>query len=160
MGIYELLRRRCKFIIAIDAEADSKLHFRSLNTLIRYAKIDFNINIDINLGDFQKNKHDQCKAHFALGKIDYGNDLTGYLLYLKSSLTGNERDYIQDYHKSHPSFPHESTADQFFTEQQFEAYRALGSHIAEDLFRKELDNHGSELPIHDFFKNLNTHLFI
>ena len=27
-------------------------------------------------------------------------------------------------------FPHESTGDQFFSEEQFEVYRALGFHIA------------------------------
>jgi hypothetical protein len=34
-----------------------------------------------------------------------------------------------------PDFPHQSTADQFFDEAQFEAYRCLGEHIGEDIFR-------------------------
>jgi hypothetical protein len=33
-----------------------------------------------------------------------------------------------------PDFPHHSTADQFFTETQFEAYRALGEHVGDKLF--------------------------
>src|SRR5262249_41418926 len=37
LGIYELLRRRCRIIIAVDAEADSELAFGSFNTLVRYA---------------------------------------------------------------------------------------------------------------------------
>jgi len=73
-----------------------------------------------------------------LGTIDYGDDQRGYLLYLKSSLTGNERDYILDYRRARPSFPHESTADQFFSEAQFEAYRALGEHVGDDLMQPEL----------------------
>ena len=36
------------------------------------------------------------------------------------------------YRHRNPTFPHQSTADQFFGEDQFEAYRALGQHIAED----------------------------
>ena len=63
---------------------------------------------------------------------------TGYLLYIKSSLTGNEPDYVRDYRQRNPTFPHETTADQFFSEAQFEAYRALGEHIGDDLFQPEL----------------------
>lgn len=138
LGIYELLRRKCKFIIAIDAEADPNMTFSSLMNVIRYAQIDFGINIQIDLGDLTRNEAGFTKAHFALGKINYDDSHTGYLLYIKSSLTGNERDYIFDYHKNNPSFPHETTADQFFSEAQFEAYRALGEHIGNDLFHDEL----------------------
>ena len=33
-----------------------------------------------------------------------------------------------------PEFPHERTGKQFFNEEQFEVYRALGFHIAEGVF--------------------------
>jgi hypothetical protein len=39
LGLYELLRRRCKLIIAIDGEADPDMSFGSLITLERYARI-------------------------------------------------------------------------------------------------------------------------
>jgi hypothetical protein len=67
--------------------------------------------------------------HVAIGKIDYGNGQLGYLLYVKSSLSGDENDYIRDYARRYSSFPHESTGDQFFSEEQFEVYRALGFHM-------------------------------
>ena len=56
---------------------------------------------------------------------------TGWLVYLRSSLTGDEDEFIRGYKARHDAFPHESTADQFFTEEQFEAYRRLGEHIAD-----------------------------
>jgi hypothetical protein len=31
---------------------------------------------------------------------------------------------------AHPDFPHESTANQWFTESEFESYRQLGLYIA------------------------------
>jgi hypothetical protein len=68
--------------------------------------------------------------HVAIGTIDYGGGETGYLLYIKSSLTGDENDYIRDYARRYDRFPHESTGDQFFSEEQFEVYRALGFHMA------------------------------
>ena len=49
-------------------------------------------------------------------------------------MTGDEPEYVRDYRAKHPSFPHESTADQFFDETQFEAYRALGYCIGDELF--------------------------
>jgi hypothetical protein len=40
---------------------------------------------------------------------------------------------IYSYARSSKDFPHESTADQWFSESQFESYRALGAHILEQL---------------------------
>jgi hypothetical protein len=65
-----------------------------------------------------------------LGTIHYSADDTGYLLYIKSSVIGDENEYIREYRSRQMAFPHEPTADQFFDETQFEAYRALGHHMA------------------------------
>ena len=37
---------------------------------------------------------------------------------------------MTSYKANYPRFPHETTADQLFSEEQFEVYRALGEHIA------------------------------
>lgn len=145
LGVYELLRRRCKLIIAVDAEADATLTFGSFVKLERYARIDLGIRIempwqairDISLASMgQEGKEDLGSSgdgvsegpHLAIGTIDYGGGETGHLLYVKASLTGDENDYIRDYARRHPKFPHETTGDQFFSEEQFEVYRALGFH--------------------------------
>ena len=147
LGIYELLRRRCRVIIAVDAEADPQMAFGSFNTLERYALIDMGIRIDLpwqkiadeslatskaidDKGDTPKDKGPHC----AIGEITYPNDRKGILVYIKASLTGDENDYIFDYKKRYSDFPHETTLDQWFTEEQFEAYRALGFHAAYGLF--------------------------
>jgi len=116
LGIYELLRRRCKFIIAIDGEADPDMTFPSLMRLIRYARIDLDIEIRMDLGDLRPSPSGYTKAHFVLGEIAYGDGHKGYLLYIKSSMTGNEPDYVLDYRQANKTFPHETTADQFFSE--------------------------------------------
>ena len=59
------------------------------------------------------------------------------MLYFKSSLTGDEKDYILDYKKRNPDFPHETTSDQFFTEEQFESYRFLGYHVVSRYFLRD-----------------------
>jgi hypothetical protein len=52
------------------------------------------------------------------------------LLYFKTSTTGDESADIRQYQATCQDFPHESTADQFFEEAQWESYRSLGQHVA------------------------------
>ena len=135
LGVYELLQRRCKFIIAVDGERDPEMTFGSLVKLMLYARIDLGIEIEIDLDPIRKNDEGLTSAHGSLGTIRYADGETGYLLYIKSSLTGDEYEYIRKYQSENPDFPHESTATgQFFSEARFEAYRSLGFHIGDELF--------------------------
>ena len=133
MAIYPLLKRKCKFIVAVDGESDPDMTFQGLVTLMRFARIDMGIEIDINLDKLRKNKRGLSEEHWSLGEIAYANNEVGQLLYIKLSLSGDEPEYIRSYRSHHPEFPHESTADQFFSEVQFEAYRALGEHCCEGM---------------------------
>ncbi|MFO1034132.1 MAG: patatin-like phospholipase family protein [Hyphomicrobiales bacterium] len=145
LGVYELLRRRCKLIVVVDAEADPEMNFTSFVNLQRYARIDLGCRIELDVkklkasalavqritpataggsaGESQTNG-----PHCAIGKIVYDKGHTGYMLYVKSSLSGDENDYVMAYNKRNYDFPHETTADQFFSEEQFECYRAIGFH--------------------------------
>jgi hypothetical protein len=148
LGVYSLLKRRCKLIIAIDAEADPKMGFGALLQLERYARIDLGVLIDLPWravrdcalatdAAFDKAKTDGSPVpsasgpHCAAGRIQYGGKETGILLYVRASLGGDESDYVLDYKRRHGAFPHETTGDQFFGEEQLEAYRALGFHIVQ-----------------------------
>jgi hypothetical protein len=156
LGIYELLKRGCEFVIAVDAEADPSMSFASFVKLQRYARIDLGVRIELPWEeiaqttkrvskDLARSSEDdsphlrQKGPHCAVGRILYDNGAEGVLLYFKSSLTGDEKDYILDYKKRYPKFPHESTSDQFFTEEQFEVYRSLGFHAVEGFFNGETD---------------------
>ena len=50
-------------------------------------------------------------------------------------MTGKEGSAVQQYKASHPDFPHESTGDQFYGEDQFESYRTLGREVVESIFK-------------------------
>jgi hypothetical protein len=144
LGVYELLRRRCKYIIAVDGEQDPKMTFHALTTLQRLASIDLGVQIDLDLDDLRLNEKGLSRSHFRFARIRYprdgrgSEDLYGYLLYVKLSLTGNEGEFIRRYRLDEPAFPHHSTADQFFSEAQFEAYRSLGEHVGDKLFLRAI----------------------
>jgi hypothetical protein len=145
LGIYELVRRRARVIIAADAECDGELTFGSLGNVIRICETDFGAKIEIDVDSIRKDAQSGLShSHCAVGKIVYSNGALGYLIYIKSSLTSDEDVGIAQYHSAHPSFPHEGTVDQFFSEDQFEAYRRLGHHIAERTFRGA-ENEGSDM---------------
>ncbi|MEP1648335.1 hypothetical protein, partial [Rhodopirellula bahusiensis] len=89
--------------------------------------------------------------HFTLLRVDYpapppmdAHDQpsawhqrkTSWLLYIKSTTTGDEPVDIRNYQARNPDFPNESTLDQYFDEPQFESYRRLGMHIGEKVFAK------------------------
>lgn len=134
LGVYSLLERRCRVIVAVDGEADPALAFPSLIRLIRYARIDLGVSIDIDVGRIRTLAEGFHGAHMTVGRIDYGGGESGVLCYLKLSLTGDERPDVLAYRTRRPAFPHESTAEQFFGEDQFEAYRSLGEHIGRRVF--------------------------
>ncbi len=129
LGIYELLRRRCKYIIAVDAGRDQSFEFFDLTKLIRFARIDMGIDIEIDLKDLRLNTDGYNNTHWALGNIQYSESEVGHLLYIKVSITGDENEYIRGYRSRNPEYPHQPLTYQFFDEPQFEAYRALGYHI-------------------------------
>jgi hypothetical protein len=62
--------------------------------------------------------------------IEYLDGSRGTLVYIKASMTGDEPEDVIEYHATQPHFPHDSTAEQWFEESQFESYRALGYHAA------------------------------
>ncbi len=41
---------------------------------------------------------------------------------------------------AHAEFPHETTTDQWFSESQFESYRALGFEITDDLLNSVINS--------------------
>ena len=40
-GLYELVRRRCRYIVICDSEADSQLTFQGIGMAVRKCRIDF-----------------------------------------------------------------------------------------------------------------------
>ena len=161
LGLYEMVRRRCRLILAIDAGCDPDFAFEDLGNAVRKIYIDLGIRIRFKDLDKLKNRptpEELAKAggkipYYAVGKIHYqeadgpGECEDGLILYVKPAYhgTGNtEGAGVRSYAMANETFPHESTADQWFSESQFESYRSLALDIMNTTLvgEEELD-HGS-----------------
>ena len=132
LGLYEMVRRRCHFILVSDAGADPSGTLEDLGNAVRKIWIDLGIRIEfdrIDVGPRQRPPVDG--AYCALGQIHYPEQgaKDGTLVYVKPGFHGSEPPDIRSYAALHLDFPHESTADQWFSELQMESYRGLGYHI-------------------------------
>ena len=139
MGMYELVRRRCRLIIASDGGADTGRTFGGLANAMRKCRNDFGVPITIDLSKFNFGEGKRFSdVHCAVGQIHYDavdpGAPKGTLLFLKTTLTGDEPADVLNYQDANPDFPNQSTADQFFDESQFESYRALGYHTVQSVF--------------------------
>lgn len=154
MGLYELVRRRCRYIVVCDAEEDSEMKFEGIGAAITKCRSDFGAEIDLDLRPLQVDeKTGTSSAHCVVGTITYppppgivreastatscecmgsadGDAYEGIIVYMKTSLVGDEPPDLMTYKLKHPVFPQDSTANQWFLETQFEAYRRLGHHVA------------------------------
>lgn len=179
MGGYELIRRRLRLIIIIDAEADPDYRFAGMANLIRKARIDFRAEIkfleaceldqmmpggihcfstlekisrgshreekppSVHPGEAKKQSIDPLDqgryalAHAAIARISYDNrdQAESCLIYIKPTLTGDEQLDVLQYQMENPSFPQQPSVEHHFDEAQWESYRALGEHIAKQVFQ-------------------------
>jgi len=130
LGLYELVRRKCRYIIASDGGCDPDYSFGDLGNAIQKCRRDLGAEILIDVSKLRPKQGERfCEQHYAVGKIKYSDDKEGTLLYLKSSLTKNDRRDVQSFAEEDGAFPHDSTADQFFNETRFESFRALGEDV-------------------------------
>lgn len=131
LGLYPLLVRGCRVILVSDATGDPGAGFGDLASIIRLARIDLGVGIDINVDPLRPGAGK--RSRWAVGPISYPNGESGILIYVNTLLVGGEPEDLQAYGRTHPGFPDQSTGDQFFDEAQFESYRKLGEISAHDL---------------------------
>lgn len=148
LGIYELVRRRCKTIVAVDAGADPERKMKDLAEAVRKCRVDLGIEIELpGLGLLEPDEKGKVSHGFTKGLIRYyplDRSKDGVLLLIKPTLTSARDEPVDllNYAEQNPPFPQQSTSDQFFDESQFESYRRLGAHITGHC----LDAHGALLP--------------
>lgn len=139
LGVYELVRRRCRFIVACDSGQDGGLTFSDLGNAIEKCRADFGVDIEIDSQILRPPAGSKVSPrHCVIGRIRYDQvdptRVPGTILYVKSTLTGDEPADVLRYAAEAVEFPHQSTSDQWFDESQFESYRMLGYHVVTSIF--------------------------
>lgn len=151
MGIYALLRRRLDFIIAADCGADPSFCFADLDNLIRKARVDLDVEIELYDSDAINSVLSSYSQHaraltpeamakhasergVLLARVRYPEGSPGprygTLLILKPRIHAHLDLDVMSYAQTHAAFPQQPTSDQFFDEAQWESYQRLGEDLA------------------------------
>ena len=128
LGLYEMVRRRCRVIVVSDAGCDPDYEFEDLGNAVRKIWIDLGVQIDFVGLDRLKKRFKKrptpatSEPYWAVGRVRYTladgkveGTHDGWLLYIKSGIHGTEPMDVLSYAVSHPTFPHETTANQLFS---------------------------------------------
>ena len=158
LAIFELIRRKVSLIIATDAGADPDFHFGDLIVALRRIGTDLGARITFREPrnhpqtlipyrpvNFPKDAEVTDRGYIR-GHIIYTDDVIenedgtetrtkrrGDLIFIKTTLIDDLRPEVLGYRGKNEQFPDQSTVDQFFDEEQFEAYRELGYEIGEQM---------------------------
>jgi hypothetical protein len=142
LGLYEMVLRRCHWIVVSDGGEDPGFAFADLGEAVRKIRIDFGIPIEFGpmsiyprstIETPKDSRHRCAVGHVRYSVVDGPDAPDGVIVYIKPACYGDEPRDIYEYSKRNETFPHESTANQFFSESQFESYRMLGAYTMEKL---------------------------
>ncbi|WP_411886772.1 hypothetical protein [Polaromonas sp. YR568] len=161
-GVFELLRRKVGFIVCCDCGADPNYTYEDLSNLMRLARIDFRAEFECvgpaafpgfsaDVKDyFATDEAELCPPPDPQGQLPVAPDNKCALLYrvtyagskdetfllvLKPRLIQSAPLDLFEYQVKNPSFPQQTTFDQFFDEAQWESYRKLGVLIGSRIFQ-------------------------
>lgn len=132
LGLVELLRRGACEIYCFDASGDTPETFGTLSDAMRLAREELGIEVDIRPGKVMKPDADGISQMGVwAGDIRYPDGTQGWLVIAKLAVPVTAPFDIIDLARTLPSFPNHPTLDQLYTDQKFEAYRALGYHLSQ-----------------------------
>ncbi len=137
LALYEMVRRRCRLIVVLDGGCDAAFGYGDLGNALRKIRIDLKVPIEFDerhSAALGRKEQRYSIARIAYSAVDNTRE-DGRLLYIKPMIRGNEPPDVASYYCDNPTFPHQSTGDQFFDESQTESYRALGAHTITEILR-------------------------
>lgn len=149
LGLVELLRRGCTDVYCLDASGvgGDGAEFKTLGDAIALARSELNVEIAFS-GEEGENpeeltpaeKEPLAKRDVVTATIQYPPGPNGVagpkgtLVYVRNTLTAKAPWDVRAHHESDPRFPNNPTVDQLYTDQKFEAYRALGAEAGSNAY--------------------------
>jgi hypothetical protein len=134
LGLVELLRRKCKTIWCIDASGDKVDTFSTLGGALETAQSELQIGVwirpkeDMVPRPAQGRPAQYVKQPFCVGKISYPDGTTGDLIVVKAGIPDTAPLSVRSFALQHVNFPCDTTLDQLYDADRFDAYRDLGSY--------------------------------
>jgi hypothetical protein len=127
LGVVELLRRGCTEIYCFDASNDN---FDALGDAVSLARSELGVEVVLDRADLVPDRDSgMAQEDCVFGTITYPGAAApaARLYYARPVMTAGAPADVVSYHTADPHFPHDPTTDQLYTDQRFEAYRALGA---------------------------------
>ena len=141
LGLVELIRRRCRYIWCVDASGESQDGFSTIAGAVALAFNELGIRIDIDPeADMAPDptvtqervkigKKPVVRSTFCTGIIHYSDaaDDIGRLVIIKTGVPADAPEDVMSFYEQNAKFPCDSTVDQLYTADRFDAYRSLGA---------------------------------
>jgi hypothetical protein len=145
LGLVELLRRGCTEIYCLDASGVGQDggEFEALGEAIALARSEVGVEVEFDSTNPESAPETMVPGEDRLaqrdvitGRIVYTDangrpGVEGRIVYVRNAMTKAARWDVRAYHQSDSRFPNNPTIDQLYTDQKFEAYRALGAGAGE-----------------------------
>jgi hypothetical protein len=135
LGLVELLRRGCSFVYCFDASGGDVDSFATLGQAIAIARSELGVEISIDpkpLADDVSTSPTDLPDGIHVGRIRYSNSdqPDGRIVFARAIVTDDAPWDVRAYKERDPKFPTHGLLDQLYTDEKFEAYRALGHFMA------------------------------
>jgi hypothetical protein len=153
LGLIELFRRRCTRIYCVDASGDNPPPVATLSEVLTlaYQELGVKVHLDDSVWESSPGSSSPeapkdalkalnprlAKKEVITGTFEYpgGPDqiapVSGFLVVAKASLNAELPYPLLAYAMNNPTFPHDSTSDQWFDDAQYAAYTGLGRELGE-----------------------------
>jgi hypothetical protein len=138
LGLTTLVDRACKLVLCVDATSDPGYLFDGLTRTAQLLAIDGGWSLDIDISGARPEAAADGKPRLVKSPVRVGTlrrwadgkEEIITLVHIKAAVDEGAPFVVRRYAEAEPTFPHQSTAEQFFGESQFEAYSQLGEHLA------------------------------
>ena len=128
LGLVEALRRGATEIVAFDASGDTPFSLSTFGEAAETARTDLGVEIALVHPDAlsQVGTSGCAKGLAAVATATYANGVVAMIYLCKAARVADLPLDVKTWADGHPMFPNDSTANQFYGDREFEAYRRLG----------------------------------
>jgi hypothetical protein len=137
LGLVELLRRRCKTIVCVDASGDTPGSFTTLRQASALARTEAAAFLDLSVLPRSLDMPDEPYVVIPVrydeslgGEADDGKPADAHIIHLRPVLYSRLPSVLLAFGAEDAMFPHYSTGDQFLTEPQFRRLVEFGKDSA------------------------------